>query len=95
MCSSILTIIREQKGGEYILLKLVALVTAVVFSFGLGVVYAEDGSKMPWENLSKGATITIGKKKVNNKTTGKKAAKIDKEKKMGNEKEKKVAKASK
>ncbi len=77
------------------MIKLVALVTAAVFSFGLGVVYAENETKMPWENLSPGATITIGKNKVKNKGTGKKAAKLDMEKKTGNEKKKQVAKAAK
>ncbi len=77
------------------MMKLVALVTAFVFSFGLGAVYAADETKMPWENLSKGATIEIGKKKVKNKDTGKKAAKNDKEKKTGSEKKKQVAKATK
>ncbi len=76
------------------MLKLVALVTAAVFSFGIGAVYAED-TKMPWENLSEGATIKIGKKKVSNKNTGKKAAKIDKDKKTGSDKNKQVAKAAK
>jgi hypothetical protein len=66
-----------------------------VFSFGLGVVYAEDEAKMPWENLPKGAVSTKEKHKIKNKDTGKKVAKIDKGKNMGKEKNKKAAETTK
>ncbi len=71
--------------------KLVAFVAAAAFSLCLGVVYAEDEAKMPWENLSKGATSTKEKNKGKNKDTGKKLAKIDKNKKMDRDKKKKDA----
>ena len=75
--------------------KIIALVTAAVFSFGLGVVYAEDEVKMPWETLSKGTISIKEKNKDANKDKGKKVAKTNKEKKVGKEKKKKVAEKEK
>jgi hypothetical protein len=75
--------------------KIIALVTAAVFSFGLGVVYAEDEVKMPWENMSKSAVSTKEKTKDTNKDKGKKVAKNNKEKKTDKEKKKKVTEKAK
>lgn len=75
--------------------KLVVLVTAAVFIFGISFVYAEDEIKMPWENMSKGATSTKEKIKDKAKVTVKKVAKDDKEKKKGKVKKKKAAEPAK
>jgi uncharacterized protein (UPF0254 family) len=74
--------------------KLVVLVTAM-FIFSISFVYAEDEVKMPWENLSKGATTTKAKIKDKDKVTVKKIAKNDKEKKKVKVKKKKAAETGK
>jgi len=75
--------------------KLVALLTAAVLSLVLGVVYAEDETKMPWDNLPKGAPSTKEKKPVKNKDTQKKVAKIDKDKKTGKDRKKRAGETAK
>ena len=75
--------------------KLVALLTAAMLSLVLGVVYAEDETKMPWDNAPKGTASPKEKKPVKNKDTQKKVAKIDKEKKTGKDRKKRAGETAK
>jgi hypothetical protein len=74
--------------------KLAVFVTTLVFLLSIGFVYAEDEVKMPWENLSKGAS-TKEKIKGKDKDTVKKVAKNDKGKKTGKVRKKKAAETAK